>query len=81
MCEPVEFEAQDLPIEPYLLGCLLGDGHIGLDHISFTSADQQIVETLRDILRSQTPEYELHLAAGTSYDYRLVRRVRGQGSN
>jgi DNA polymerase I-like protein with 3'-5' exonuclease and polymerase domains len=47
--KPVQFEPQpDLPIDPYVLGALLGDG--GLTHSwcpSFGSADQELLDAVR----------------------------------
>ncbi|MGW0920624.1 LAGLIDADG family homing endonuclease [Streptomyces sp. NPDC002755] len=38
---PVEMPSRDVPLDPYLLGVLLGDGHI--DHtINFTTSDDEI---------------------------------------
>lgn len=42
----------NLPIDPYLLGCLLGDGSLGKSGISFTTKDTEITK----ILSSKLPE-------------------------
>lgn len=39
---------QKLPIDPYVLGAILGDGHIGSKHTSFASIDDELLEVLRD---------------------------------
>lgn len=39
--KPVEYEKKSLPIEPYTLGVLLGDGHLPL--VVITSADSEII--------------------------------------
>lgn len=39
----VEFERKDLPIEPYQLGLLLGDGSFRNNQINITSIDQEII--------------------------------------
>lgn len=44
------FSTQDVPINPYVLGVLLGDGHIREDSISFTSADMEIINRVDDLL-------------------------------
>jgi hypothetical protein len=36
---PVPFAEKALPLDPYLLGCLLGDGSMSVGHPSLTSAD------------------------------------------
>lgn len=44
MCQPVEFAPSGpLPIDPYIIGVLVGDGELG-QYIRFTSADQFIVD-------------------------------------
>ncbi len=41
--KPIEFETKELKIDPYVLGCLLGDGGISIRNtIGFTTIDEQI---------------------------------------
>ena len=54
----VEFEASDLPIDPYVVGALLGDGHFGRA-ISLSSNDRELLE-----------EFDLRLPSGVSLSYR-----------
>jgi len=44
MVKPVEFNKRSVSIDPYLLGCLLGDGGISQRHISFSTVDNQLLE-------------------------------------
>jgi predicted ribonuclease YlaK len=44
--EPLIFEKRQLPIAPYTLGVILGDGSIS-NAVSFASVDQEIVEKVR----------------------------------
>ena len=48
---PISFESSGatLPIDPYLLGVLLGDGHIG-HSVDFTTADQDVVDEVTKAL-------------------------------
>lgn len=50
-CAPVEFEAprEALPLDPYLVGALIGDGSLARSQtsVTFTSADEEVVERLR----------------------------------
>jgi hypothetical protein len=41
---PVDFAAADLPVDPYLLGVLLGDGSIVSGTVEFASVDAPLVE-------------------------------------
>ena len=42
--QPVEYPATELPLDPYLLGALLGDGSLSSNNLSLCSADPEIVE-------------------------------------
>ena len=39
---PVERDDSELPIDPYLLGLLIGDGHLGVSSLNITSADEEV---------------------------------------
>lgn len=70
MVEPVQFDKQDLPLDPYLLGCLIGDGCLGGTSISFTSPDSFIVDKLNKIL---APEYTLYSSPSMrEIEYRII---------
>lgn len=51
-CSPVEFNksSKPLPLHPYLLGALLGDGSVGSRSLKITTADAEIVQAFRDLL-------------------------------
>lgn len=53
---PVEFEEQEneLPVEPYTLGVLLGDGYVKRHDISFCTMDQDMVNRVVASLPSDT---------------------------
>lgn len=42
--EPVHFDKKELPIHPYILGVLIGDGSFGIKNVGITSADSEIVD-------------------------------------
>ena len=44
MVKPVEFQKRSLPVHPYLLGVLLGDGSLSTHSIGLTSADDEILD-------------------------------------
>ncbi|MEW5890941.1 MAG: conjugative transfer system coupling protein TraD [Pseudomonadota bacterium] len=51
LCGAVDRPAADLPLHPYVLGCILGDGLISKgDKLTFTSADEDIVARIRTLL-------------------------------
>ena len=55
VCEPVEFDsAGRLPLDPYLVGALIGDGCISGKNLSFSSMDREIIERVRESLPEPT---------------------------
>jgi phosphate starvation-inducible protein PhoH and related proteins len=71
---PVEFASRDVPMDPYALGLLLGDGCLtGSTTPSFTTEDAELVQALAAAL----PGMELRHRGGP--DYVLRRRGGGRG--
>ena len=72
LVDAVEFEPQEVPLDPYALGLLLGDGCLTTATTpSFSSADPELVLALESALEGIAvrheagPDYELqHLAGG-----------------
>jgi len=48
-CEPIQFDYQNIPIDPYVIGVLLGDGCI-TGGVSLTSYGQEIVDAVNSKL-------------------------------
>lgn len=66
ICSPLSFNKQDLPIDPYILGILLGDG--GLKYqIMISSKDSFILSELE-----QKTGCELHFVSSSNCDYRIT---------
>ena len=40
----IEFEEQDLPLDPYVLGCLLSDGGFTTDNVTFTNIEKDVIQ-------------------------------------
>ena len=77
----VEFNPQPVPMDPYLLGVLIGDGGLTCVHqgqIRLSSADDEILE---QVMAALPTDYYLSHIAG--YDYRITRgpNFRGRGVN
>jgi replicative DNA helicase len=70
-----EFGHNDpLPVDPWLLGCLLGDGNLtGSGSVRFSTASAQIVE---EVAARAADGMTVTYAGG--YDYRIVRKDRGK---
>ena len=50
LIEAVEFEEnQELPIDPYVLGCFLGDGCCRQKYLTISSADEELVKNIAEI--------------------------------
>ena len=73
VADPMHFGQQpDLPIDPYLLGCMLGDRGITQRHsLNFTTADEELLEACRELLPTGTEFAPVH-----RYNYR-IRRTAG----
>ena len=66
----------ELPIDPYLIGCLIGDGGL-TQQVSFTNMDEHIIENLNNILIKEN----LYLSKQKSKYSFLIRNVKNQNSN
>ena len=52
MVKPIQFDKKELLIDPYILGALIGDGCLKKS-VSFTSADNFIIEEFKKLLPSE----------------------------
>jgi SNF2 family DNA or RNA helicase len=50
MVEPVDFEEQSLPLDPYLLGALIGDGGLSKHSVYISTQDPEIAEAVASAL-------------------------------
>ncbi len=71
MSAPAEFQPQDVPMDPYALGLLLGDGCITTQSTpSFATADPELARALEEAL----PDIELRHRGGVNY---MLRHTGG----
>lgn len=79
LTEPVEFAPRDVPVDPYVLGCLLGDGSL-CDNVMLSSGegDGGLREEFRRRLAAEFPGYELKKASDAAY---YVAAGSGRGRN
>lgn len=71
----VQLAAQRVPLDPYLVGALLGDGCLRGDRIRFTSADAEIVERVR--AGAAQDGAELVSWGGIQYGFKNANQLRG----
>lgn len=72
---PVEFVQQELPIDPYLLGVLLGDGCMASKNaVSFSTADGYVADSVSALLPSGIKAVK---RTGSPYDYSITTGQRG----
>jgi len=69
--KPLYHPHSKLPLNPYLLGVLLGDGYFGKDGVKLTAGDREIVHFVQGYLPNN-----VQIAHVASYDY-ILRKVGG----
>lgn len=65
LCGAVQWEKKELPIKPYTVGALLGDGSLTGQGVIITSADTEVIERIR------ADGYTVHKWRG-DYDYGVL---------
>lgn len=72
MVQPVELVEKDLPIDPYLMGVLLGDGALKYHYTRFSKVDMEIVEQVEKCL----PD-DLHISSIGTCDFGIASKHAG----
>jgi len=73
----IELPPKDLPIDPYALGALIGDGHLA-SNISFSTADGHILESVLAGIKHYRAvykggyDYQLCMAHGAANEFRSM---------
>ncbi|MCI0656677.1 MAG: terminase family protein [Acidobacteria bacterium] len=76
---PVEFDSFDAPVDPYLVGLLLGDGGLSVGQPIFTSADPELVAVMgREFSLRKIPDRYSYAMPG-SQDRLRAAGIFGQG--
>ena len=78
--KPVEYEEKELPIHPYILGYLLGDGSIRQGTPVFCTIDDEVEEYFKEILG---PNYEItyDIAEERRLGYKCRRAIKYVGAD
>lgn len=69
LVQPVQFNKQEVSVDPYLLGLLLGDGHIRRGAAKFTTADAELITEI-----SQRLPDGMRVSPMRGYDFNLVKK-------
>lgn len=64
---PIEFLPQPVELDPYLVGCILGDGSVTQGSVGFTTADEEIISLLMEKI---SLDYSIKKRNG--YDYAIT---------
>lgn len=76
LSEPEDSPDIDLPLDPYLLGILLGDGTFRGNRVGISTPDEEIVK----YVKSNIPDH-LALRYSSKYDYHITKRRNGKVKN
>lgn len=68
----VNFNHKDLPLDPYTLGLILGDGGISSGSITFTTKDALLVESIHETVKHFDVEIKLK-TSGNGIDYSITK--------
>ena len=69
MTAPIAFESQEVKIDPYVLGVLIGDGSLAHNNVTFASADQEIIN---NVAVGLLPGYEVRKVKA-NYAYSICK--------
>lgn len=70
IAKEIEYKVKDLPLDPYLLGFLIGDGGL-TQHVTFTTADLECIEYLQKGLLDY-PTCSIKKVSSAKYGYSIT---------
>jgi len=73
MVEPVQFKAKQLPLHPYLLGALLGDGTFRKS-LSISTPDIEIIKRIQQVLPTTNLIKKNYPEGVDRYDYNIINK-------
>lgn len=81
MVSPVEMPSANLPIPPYTLGVLLGDGCLTANCITFSSEDEAIANRVSEDLPAELELRSVAVTGGRCATYRISEVEKSRRSN
>jgi hypothetical protein len=69
--QPIQFNEQKLPLDPYVLGLLLGDGGITDTSVIFSSVDDELIKSIKNIIGDKV---DIIKKKGKNCDYILRKK-------
>lgn len=73
MVKPIQFEEKELLLDPYIMGCIIGDGsYCSETNITFTTQDEEIVNTINNYLSKESTLKKIPQHKGNYYSYRFI---------
>lgn len=72
-CESVEYPHQDVPIDPWVLGCFIGNGCCTCQTLEFSSGTDEIPERIADMY-----DFYLKYPYPSNYTYRFYDKKTGK---
>ncbi len=76
LVSPVHFEPQPTPVDPYLLGAMIGDGCIRTSNVQLALGDVEMAERVREALPAGVVLWKV---PGRQYHYSVTRGTRKRG--
>ena len=77
MCKPLNFSKKTLPVDPYVLGCLIGDGGFTQNPIQFYNIEKDVLNKFQ----SRLPDGLVLVDKGNGKDYRIRDDKKIEKSN
>ena len=77
--EPISFVEKPVPLDPYLLGVLLGDGGMASSSVTLSSADSEIIDLVSEKLKDVGAK--IRKKKSSKYDYVISKIVNGNDKN